>query len=185
MRTFILDSLASTSKKLDLLRLRDFGMDVVCASITNAVFYSGNKRDDVLMYVVLNKGQDAPKMLIVDSNYIKALGIDEVSIAKNIKDVLNGRKVEGISIKNRSFESLLRELPKDELFLLDKRGVNINTLKNLKNPIFIFGDAGGLPKKTAKFIVRMGAKKINIGPKMLFSSQCVAIVNNELDKLGI
>ena len=39
-----------------------------------------------------------------------------------------------------------------------------------------------MPKKTEKLLERIGAKKIKLGPKMLFASHCIVIVHNELDR---
>ena len=40
-------------------------------------------------------------------------------------------------------------------------------------------------KKTDKFLLRLGAEPISVGPKMLFASQCITLVHNELDRLDL
>jgi tRNA (pseudouridine54-N1)-methyltransferase len=38
-----------------------------------------------------------------------------------------------------------------------------------------------MPKKTFHGLERLGAKKISLGAKMLFASQCVVLIQHELD----
>ncbi|MEK6193153.1 MAG: tRNA (pseudouridine(54)-N(1))-methyltransferase TrmY, partial [Deltaproteobacteria bacterium] len=38
-----------------------------------------------------------------------------------------------------------------------------------------------MPKKSFNSLKRLGAQKISLGPKMLFASQCIVLINNQLD----
>ncbi|MFT6909916.1 MAG: tRNA (pseudouridine54-N1)-methyltransferase [Oleiphilaceae bacterium] len=38
-----------------------------------------------------------------------------------------------------------------------------------------------MPKKSFNSLKRLGTQHINLGPKMLFASQCVVLIHNELD----
>ena len=49
----------------------------------------------------------------------------------------------------------------------------------------VFTDHLTMPKKTDRFLSRLGAKPISVGPKMLLATQCIVLVHNELDRQGI
>ena len=49
------------------------------------------------------------------------------------------------------------------------------------NPCFILTDHIPMPPKTLLGLVRLGAKKLSLGPRMLFASQCVVLIHHELD----
>ncbi len=185
MRTFIINTYATTSPKIDLLKLHKYGLDVVCSTIINALFYSNNIRKGITINIILNGSPDPPKLITIDSNEVKSLGIDEISIASKIQEVLREKETHGMKIEKRSFESLIKTLPKENTFLLNKRSESIDSIKITENPIFILGDASGIQKRTIKLLTRLGVKKVSIGPKMLFSSQCITIIHNILDKRHI
>ena len=50
------------------------------------------------------------------------------------------------------------------------------------NPCFLLTDHIPMPKNTFHTLDRLGAKKISLGSKMLFASQCVVLVHHELDQ---
>jgi tRNA (pseudouridine54-N1)-methyltransferase len=50
------------------------------------------------------------------------------------------------------------------------------------NPCFLLTDHIPMPKKTFHTLERLGAKKITLGSKMLFASQCVVLIHHELDQ---
>ncbi|MEH6533075.1 MAG: tRNA (pseudouridine(54)-N(1))-methyltransferase TrmY, partial [Photobacterium frigidiphilum] len=93
------------------------------------------------------------------------------------------RKVEpGITVRTVSFERLVQELAEDyQLFMMDKKGTNIREQEFEGNPCFLLTDHIPMPKKSFNSLKRLGATKISLGPKMLFASQCVVLIHNELD----
>jgi tRNA (pseudouridine54-N1)-methyltransferase len=50
------------------------------------------------------------------------------------------------------------------------------------SPCFLLTDHLPMPKKTFHSLGRLGAEKISLGPVMLFASQCVVLIHNELDR---
>ena len=50
-----------------------------------------------------------------------------------------------------------------------------------RNPCFLLTDHLPMPKKSFNSLERLGAERIALGPKMLFASQCVVLIHNELD----
>lgn len=81
-----------------------------------------------------------------------------------------------------SFEALLGELAEHHsLYMMDKKGDSIRDIKIGPNPCFILTDHIPMPKKSGNSMKRLGVEKISLGPKMLFASQCVTLIHNEID----
>jgi tRNA (pseudouridine54-N1)-methyltransferase len=66
--------------------------------------------------------------------------------------------------------------------MMDPKGAPIADLGHPKNPCFLLTDHIPMPKKTLPSLERMGAKKISLGPTMLFASQCVVLIHHTLDQ---
>ncbi len=89
----------------------------------------------------------------------------------------------GVDVRTTSFERLVQELAQDhQLFLMDPKGTPIGEQVFADNPCFLLTDHIPMPKKTIPGLERLGAKKIALGPKMLFASQCVVLIHYELDR---
>jgi len=89
----------------------------------------------------------------------------------------------GVEVRTTSFERLVQLLAEDhQLFLMDRKGTPIREQVFADNPCFLLTDHIPMPKKTIPGLERLGAKKIALGPKMLFASQCVVLIHYELDQ---
>ncbi|NCO46791.1 MAG: tRNA (pseudouridine(54)-N(1))-methyltransferase TrmY, partial [Vibrio sp.] len=42
-----------------------------------------------------------------------------------------------------------------------------------------------MPKKSWNSLKRLNTQKISLGPRMLFASQCIVLIQNELDIRGL
>ena len=67
------------------------------------------------------------------------------------------------------------------LFIMDKKGTPIRQQGFSSRPCFLLTDHIPMPKKSFNTLKRLGAEKISLGPRMLFASQCVVLIHNELD----
>ena len=92
----------------------------------------------------------------------------------------------GISVRTQSFEKLVKELAEDghQLYMMDPKGESIRELTFAEKPCFLLTDHIPMPKKSFNSLKRLGTEKISLGPTMLFASQCVVLINNELDLAG-
>ena len=68
-----------------------------------------------------------------------------------------------------------------QLFVMDPKGAPIRQQVFEGNPCFVLTDHIPMPKKTFHSLDRLGTKRIALGPRMLFASQCVVLIHNELD----
>ncbi len=167
-------------------------MDIVCNVIISAFFTSNKMREDVRFHLIFNGPPYAPRHLVLESN--EEMPISKKNVAGLIKRMLyKSPDSEGLfevfpgaSIEKKSFEHLVKELDKEgkDVLLLDGRGKDIREIKlnmdNENNSVFIIGDHEGFPSDKKKFLKKMD--KVSIGPKVLFASQVITILHNELDR---
>jgi len=191
MREFIYYSKnAVTTGNFPLDNLMKAGrMDIACNVIISVFFLSHDVRKDVKLHLIFDGAPNPPMHLIFE--YDKDMPISKKDVAGLIKRMLykapkeQGRITEvfpGCSIEKKSFESLVKELDSDgkNVFILDERGEDIRDVKLKGNEVFIIGDQDGFPGKE-KFVKRV--EKISVSPKILFASQVVTIIHNEIDRL--
>ena len=166
-------------------------LDIALHTIIAVFFLSNTLREDVKLHLIFNGPPDPPKHLEFVSN--KEMPISKKDVGTLLKIMLykykKDRRIEvfpGCFIEKKGFIPFVKELAKENrnVYLLDERGEDIRKLDIEENPIFILGDQDGIPKKEKKYI-KDYVKSVNVGPVSYFSSQVVAIVNNELDRRGI
>ena len=195
MREFILRARkAPTASNFSLDNLPDAGhMEIVAGCISNALFYANHIRPETTIRVVLEGGPDPPKTLCINSSRLGSLdGFDERSIAKMVQRALEiGRGLElreerdvdgGITISKTAFEHLVQERPPEALFYLSKKGQDIRFIELPESPTFVFTDYLSMPRKSGKYLSRLGATPVSLGPRTLFASHCIVLVHNELDR---
>jgi tRNA (pseudouridine54-N1)-methyltransferase len=195
MREFILLALnCRTSPDFSLDNLVKAGrLDLVCRTISNVLFLSNSIRRDSVIHVVMNGPKFPPKIISFYGESLRGLEPDERSIAGAIKLALKAglnlclgeiKNVSwGINIAKISFEKFVKEKSEHrQLIYLHKEGSDLREFKFEDDLLFVLGDYVGLPRKTEKLLDRFGAKRISLGPKMLFASHCSILVHNELDR---
>jgi tRNA (pseudouridine54-N1)-methyltransferase len=177
---------ASTNPSFDTHDLPRAGrMDLLCRSIADAIFISSHLRDDTIVYAVL-EGSPSPSITVTfDTRELKNIDETEKRIAELIKKAMNGKEHPGVKAEKKSFEAVIREeAEKSDVFYLSKKGDDIRSIEfgSKKDLLFIIGGHTGIPKKTEKFIARFSPKKIMVSPAMVFSSHCIILIHNELDR---
>ena len=190
MREFIYYSKSAvTSGNLIKDDLKKAGrMDIVCNVIISAFFTSNAMRDDVKFHLIFDGPSNAPRHLILESN--EEMPISKKNVAGLIKRMLyKSPNKEGLleifpgaSIERKSFEKVTKDLDNEgkDVLLLDGKGVDVRSLTLKGNEVFIIGDHEGFPKDKAKFLKKID--KVSVGPKVLFASQVITILHNELDR---
>jgi tRNA (pseudouridine54-N1)-methyltransferase len=160
----------------------------------NAIFVAQSHRADVVVYLVLESTRDFSRTIRFDANAMHDIGgFDERALLGKIAKTLDAsvgmgkeetRPVEsGVTVRTISFERLVQGLAEDhELYVMDRKGASIREHVFEGNPCFLLTDHIPMPKKTFHSLERLGAKKIALGSKMLFASQCVVLIHYELDQ---
>ncbi|MDH3352924.1 MAG: tRNA (pseudouridine(54)-N(1))-methyltransferase TrmY [Nanoarchaeota archaeon] len=163
-------------------------MDIVCNVIISVFFISNAMREDVKLHLIFDGPPSAPRHLVLESN--RDLSISKKNVAGLIKKLLYKSPdkeglleiLPGASIEKKSFEKLVKELDKEgkDVLLLSGRGEDIRKIDLNKKPVFIIGDHEGFPKDKTKFLKKID--QVSVGPKVLFASQVITILHNELDR---
>jgi tRNA (pseudouridine54-N1)-methyltransferase len=170
--------------------------EIIAHTLANAFYFSNGMRNDVEVYVVLDSAADFPRTLKFSSNQgLSFPGFHEhailsvvssalakgSSLAKDEKRLLQP----GIEIIGFGFEVLMKKLMAAyPVYLLDKKGHDIRSVHLEQQGVFVLSDHLAMPKNNIKSLERQGLVKISLGKKMLFASQSVVLVHNELDRLN-
>ncbi|MFA5683333.1 MAG: tRNA (pseudouridine(54)-N(1))-methyltransferase TrmY [Lysobacteraceae bacterium] len=196
MRTFVLRARAAPTDSQALLAAvgKDAHPEVLAHTLMNAVFVAQSHRADVVVYLVLESSRDYSRTIRFQADALQAInGFDERALLNRIAAALDAsrgmgkdetRPVEpGVSVQTTSFERLVQTLARDHaLFLMDRKGTPIGEQVFDGNPCFLLTDHIPMPKKTIPGLQRLGAKKISLGQRMLFASQCVVLIHHALDE---
>lgn len=194
-RVFVLRARATPTDSAALLAGvgGDIHSEILAHTLMNALFVAQSHRADVLVYLVLEATRDYSRTIRFESNELRDIGgFHEQALLAKIAKALDAsigmgkeesRSVEpGISVRTISFEKLVQELAADHaLFVMDRKGTSIREQEFPANPCFLLTDHLPMPKKSFNSLERLGAKKISLGPRMLFASQCVTLIQHELD----
>ena len=162
-------------------------MDIVCNVIISAFFISNEMREDVKFHLIFDGPPNAPRHLVLESN--KEMPISKKNVAGMIKRMLyKSPDSEGLLeifpgalIERKGFEKVVKELDIEgkDVLLLDGKGKDLRRME-LKEAVFIIGDHEGFPKDKGRFLKRID--KVSVGPRVLFASQVITILHNELDR---
>ncbi|WP_394000130.1 tRNA (pseudouridine(54)-N(1))-methyltransferase TrmY [Luteimonas sp. WGS1318] len=196
MRTFVLRARAAPTDSQVLLASvgGDAHTEILAHTLMNAFFVAQAHRPDVVVYLVLESTRDFSRTLRFEVNAMHDIGgFDERTLLGKVARGLDAsrgmgkdeeRPVEaGVTVRTTSFERLVQTLAVDhQLFLMDRKGTPIGEQSFADAPCFLLTDHIPMPKKTIPGLERLGAKKITLGPTMLFASQCVVLIHHALDQ---
>jgi tRNA (pseudouridine54-N1)-methyltransferase len=195
MRVFVLRARSAPTRSQDLLDAvgADSHTEILAHALMNAIFVAQSHRADVVVHLVLENSADYSRTISCSSNEMSGIGgfHEQALLAKvaNALDVSIGmgkeesRPVEaGIGVRTVSFEKLLQELAQDyPLYVMDRKGAPLRGKTLAGSACFVLTDHLPMPKNSLKGLERLGAAKLSLGPKMLFASQCILLIHNELD----
>ncbi len=195
MRTFVLRARAAPTDSQKLLAGvgQEAHTEILAHTLMNAIFVAQSHRPDVVVYLVLESTQDFSRTIRFEADAMHDIGgFDERALLGKVAralDVSRGmgkeeeRPVEsGVTVRTIAFERLVQELAADhQLFVMDRKGAPIREQAFGDKPCFLLTDHIPMPKKAFGSLERLGAKKITLGPTMLFASQCVVLIHHALD----
>ncbi|EGQ8004882.1 TPA: tRNA (pseudouridine(54)-N(1))-methyltransferase TrmY [Vibrio parahaemolyticus] len=195
MRSFVLRARAAPTNSKALLEGvgNEAHTEILAHTMMNTMFVAQSHREDVVVHLVLESTKDYSRTITIRSNDITNIGgFHESTLIAAVARALDAsvgmgkeqlREVEpGITVRTVSFERLVQELAEDhQLYMLDKKGEFVREAEIGANPCFLLTDHIPMPKKSFNSLKRLGTEKISLGPKMLFASQCVVLIHNELD----
>ena len=196
MRVFVMRARSAPTDSRCLLDAvgKEAHTEILAHTLMNAIFVAQSHRPDVTVHLVLESTKDYSRTISFDSNDMHDIGgfheqalLGKVARALDVSTGMGkeeSRPVEpGITVRTISFEKLAQELAKDHpLFVMDRKGSPIRGKAFAGNPCFVLTDHMPMPRKTFNSLERLGAEKLGLGSKMLFASQCVVLIHDELDR---
>lgn len=196
MRTFVLRARAAPTDSRALLAGvgTPAHTEILAHTLMNAIFVAQSHRPDVIVYLVLESTRDFSRTIRFEANAMTDIsGFDERALLGKVAQALDAsagmgkdetRPVEpGVEVRTMSFERLVKHLSEDhQLFVMDRKGTPIRGQAFSGHPCFLLTDHIPMPRKVLPSLERMGAKKISLGPTMLFASQCVVLIHHALDQ---
>ncbi|KFN47870.1 hypothetical protein N790_07305 [Arenimonas malthae CC-JY-1] len=196
MRTFVLRARAAPTDSQKLLAAigQEAHPEILAHTLMNAIFVAQSHRPDVVVYLVLESTQDFSRTVRFEANAMHSIGgFDERALLGKVAAALDAsrgmgkdqtRPVEsGVTVRTISFEKLVQELAADhQLFVMDPKGTPIREQAFEGRPCFLLTDHIPMPKNTFHTLDRLGTKRISLGRKMLFASQCVVLIHHALDE---
>jgi tRNA (pseudouridine54-N1)-methyltransferase len=195
MRAFVLRARSAPTDSQSLLAAigKEAHTEILAHTLMNAIFVAQSHRPEVIVHLVLESTQDFSRTITFSTSDMGTIGgfheqalLTKVATALDISQGMSKeqtRTVEpGITVRTISFEKLVQELAVDfQLYVMEKKGTPIREQAFTANPCFLLTDHIPMPKKSFNSLKRLGTEKISLGPKMLFASQCVVLIHNELD----
>ena len=149
---------------------------------------------DTVVHLVLERSQDFSRVVTFDGGVIGTLpGLTEAALVEAVAGPLDAARAlpkdgslrtdAGVEVRATSFEHFVKELAgAGPLYLLDRRGDDIEGLTDVPDSTFVLTDHTPLPRNTARWLRRLGAKPLALGPTTLFASQCVTLLHSRLDR---
>lgn len=195
MRTFVLRARAAPTDSRKLLAGvgGDAHPEILAHTLMNALFVAQAHRPDVVVHLVLESTADYSRAIRFDGNALRDIGgFHEAALLGTVAAALEASRgmgkdearavAPGITVRTTSFERLVQELAADHaLFVMDRKGTPIREQAFDGSPCFLLTDHVPMPKKSLPGLQRLGARKLSLGPTMLFASQCVVLIHHALD----
>jgi tRNA (pseudouridine54-N1)-methyltransferase len=196
MRTYIIRARSGTTRweRVRASIGEEGHFEIVAHCVLNAFFISKDFREDVEVYIVLDSSADFPRTLQLSGGEGLSLsGFHEEAVVELVETALRNSEglkkdetltvLPGVKIHGFGFEKLVSGLIKSRpVYLLDRKGDDIRSVDLEPDPVFLLSDHIPLPKNSVKSFERRGLKLISLGRKMLFASQCVVLLNDEMDR---
>jgi tRNA (pseudouridine54-N1)-methyltransferase len=195
MRVFVLRARSAPTDSARLLAAvgKEAHTEILAHTLMNAIFVAQSHRADVAVHLVLESTPDYSRTVSVRADALGDIGgFHEQALLGKIARALDAsvgmgkeerRVVEpGIEVRTIGFEKLVQELARDHrLFVMNPKGASIRGMPISGASCFILTDHMPMPKKSLNTLERLGAQQISLGATMLFASQCVLLIHNELD----
>jgi len=190
MRIFLVKaSTACTSPIFNLKSLAGSSgrLDVIARALIASLRLRRGVRENVVFLSVLEGPPDPPKLLKVIGKEVREIPESEVDVVRIFIRLFKGEHVEGFYLEDKGFKEVVLELLSSKrvaVYYLEKMGRDIREveLPHDKDLAFILGDHIGLDSESEKFLEELKIPVISLGPKVYFTSHCITVVNEELDR---
>lgn len=195
MRRFVIlgrTAKASAEFSLDDLPSSSGRLDVLLRCVRAALLTSHGLRPNVLVYLVLQGGPRAPRVVRLGGTGLQFVRPDERSLALLVQKAL-GRHVggsagfveqkPGLAVADGGLDCVLADLREARCYVLEERAADLRDLRPVSGDLaFFIGDHLGFDEAARATLASYGAEPVSIGPLSLHSDDVVTVVSNELDR---
>ena len=176
---------------------KGYGLEYLADIVRNALFVSKGHRENVAVSLVLERSKDFSRVIRFSGASLGSFkDLHETAILNQIFDALCAaeklkkneelKKKQGVFVSAQSFEAYFSsKIQTQTPYLLDKKGRDIRLVTFEPEPLFLLTDHTPMPRNSKKSLLKSGISAVSVGPTILHSSQCIAVVLNELDRKSI
>jgi len=176
---------------------KGYGLEYLADIVRNALFVSKGHRENVAVSLVLERSKDFSRVIRFSGASLGSFkDLHETAILMRIFDALCAaeklkkneelKENEGVFVSAQSFEAYFSsKIQTQTPYLLDKKGQDIRLVTFEPEPLFLLTDHTPMPRNSKKSLLKSGISAVSVGPTILHSSQCIAVVLNELDRKSI
>ena len=170
------------------------GLEYLADIVRNALFVSKGHRENVAVSLVLERSKDFSRVIRFSGASLGSFkDLHETAILNKIFDALCAAEKlkkneeleenEGVFVSAQSFEAYFSsKIQTQTPYLLDKKGQDIRLVAFEPELLFLLTDHTPMPRNSKKSLLKSGISTVSVGPTILHSSQCIAVVLNELDR---
>ena len=197
-RFVVIGQQASASPDFSLLDLPGTSgrLDVLLRCLRAALLVSHGLRRDTIVYLVLQGGPAAPRVLRLDGREIRFVRPDERALALLVQKAL-ARELPaaerntfvtirpGLARASGDLEAVLGDLGPRPVtpYVLEEDGRDVRDVPLADEDVVVFvGDNHGFEATTRARLDLLGTTAIGVGPISLHADDAVTVVSNELDR---
>jgi tRNA (pseudouridine54-N1)-methyltransferase len=168
-------------------------LDILLRSVRAALLVSHGVRRNVVVYLVLRGGAQAPRVVRIVGRDAEFLRPDERSLALLVKKTLLREAqhasstftapTRGVSVARGDLECVLADAPGAVPYRLAEDGVDLRHQPlDEADSVFFLGDHLGFDAATRARLDALPCRVVSVGPVSLHTDDTVILVHNELDR---
>ncbi len=157
-------------------------MDLICRCVIAALYTPEGPDRETEIVIALEGPPDPPLTVTFTGRALKMAPVGEVEAAEMIAQVMRGEALAGVGAERLGFEGAVaryRDLG-FTLYYLHEEGESSRSVEFAAKSALVLGDHKGLDPASERFLDRMKAARVSLGPTSYLASQCINIVQSEI-----
>jgi tRNA (pseudouridine54-N1)-methyltransferase len=166
-------------------------LDILLRCVRASLLVSHGLRQDVILYLVLLGGENAPVTIRFTGGDLRHLNPDERTTASLVQHALSTSTTgpvwqpasPGVDVAAAGLEDLRSEFEGSVLYMLDGIGQDVrDTDVPPRHATFFLGDHLGFTKDERALLEDWGVLKLSVGPVILQADDVITLIHNEWDR---
>lgn len=157
-------------------------MDLICRCVIAALYTPNGLDRSAEIALVLEGPPDPPLTVTFAGGEVQRAPVGEVEAAEMIVQAMQGKVLPGVKAERMGFEAAVaryRDLG-FALYYLHEEGEPSKEVCFAVKSALVLGDQKGLDPASERFLDRMKAARVSLGPISYLASQCINIASGEL-----